>query len=108
MNLGALCSSIQVAAQIRVYDVRVAGVQQAMDRAHRIVRPAIAPVGVLLRCQIRFEDRIEHQQRRRLYHPIDDRRHGGFILHLAQRAFEYLVVYAFFVNDLRDRTAPAF
>ena len=52
-----------------------------MDRSHSIMRPAITPVGVLLRRQIRFEDRIKHQYRRRLYHSIRDRGHGQFEPH---------------------------
>ena len=46
-----------------------------MDRPHRVVRPAITAVGVLLGRQIRFEDRIEHQQRRHLDRAVRDRGH---------------------------------
>jgi isocitrate/isopropylmalate dehydrogenase len=63
-------NAVEVAAQIRVYHLRVAGVQQAVDRSNRVVCPAIMSVGVLLWRQVRSEDRLKHHTHRRLDHPF--------------------------------------
>ena len=47
-----------------------------MDPLDRLQGAAPAPVGVLLRLQIRFKDRFEHQQGRSLHNPIFDRRNS--------------------------------
>jgi hypothetical protein len=44
-----------------------------MNRSYRILRSALCPVGVLLRLQIRFENRLQHQHDRRLYNTVCDR-----------------------------------
>ena len=68
-------NAVKVAAQIRVYHLRVASIQQAVDRSNCVMCPPIGSVGVLLRRQIRSEDRLQHQKHRRLDHSVDDRGH---------------------------------
>ena len=64
--------AVEIAAQIRVYHLRVAGVQQAVHRSYRVMGSPIPPVGVLLRRQVRSEDRLQHQQCRRLHDAVSD------------------------------------
>ena len=64
----------EVVRQIAVYHFVVAPVQEPVDAFHRIMRAAFRPVSVLLRLQVGFKDRHQHQQGRRLRHPVPDRR----------------------------------
>ena len=44
--------------------------QQPVDAFHRVVGAVLRPVGVLLRFQVRLNDRHQHKQRRCLRHPV--------------------------------------
>ena len=66
--------AVKVTRQVRIDDVLMTGVQQPMDRSYRILRPAFYPVSVLLRLQVRFENGLQHDHGRRLYHSVGDRR----------------------------------
>jgi site-specific DNA recombinase len=68
-------NAIEIAGEIRIDDLPVAGVQQTMNRLYRVLRSPLCPVGVLLRLQVGFEDRFQHEHRRRLNHPVGDRRY---------------------------------
>jgi len=63
MNLGALCSSIQVIRQVGINDFPVTKEQRLFYLDHRLLSVAALAVGVLLRWKVGFEDRIEHQHR---------------------------------------------
>ena len=60
----------EVVRQVRVNHLLVACVQQSMRALDGIVCAPTRTIGVLLRCQVRFEDRRQHQHRRRLRHPV--------------------------------------
>ena len=67
---------IEVAAEIRVYNLSMAGVEQLVNMPHGIQRTAVCPIGVLFRLQVGLEDRFEHQDCRRLCYAIFDRGDG--------------------------------
>ena len=60
----------EVVGQIAVNNLVVPLIQKAMDAVHRVMGAPSRPVGVLLRLQVRFEDRLQHEQGRRLRHPV--------------------------------------
>ena len=60
----------EVVGQIAVDHLVVPRIQQAVDAFHRVVGAPLRPVGVLLRLQVRFEYRLQHQQRRCLRYPV--------------------------------------
>ena len=62
-------SLAEVVRQIRVHSLAVARIDQPMRLIERIVCASPWPIGVLLRGQVRFDYRRQHQQRRRLRHP---------------------------------------
>ena len=68
--------SIEVAAQVRVNDLLMTGVDQSMDALYRVQRTTISPIGILFRQQIGLEDWFEHQHCRRLRNPIPDCRYS--------------------------------
>jgi hypothetical protein len=65
---------IEVAGQIRIDYFPVASDKQLMHRLHRRLCAAMLAVGILLRLQIRFEDWLQHDQRRRLDGAVGNRR----------------------------------
>ena len=67
--------TIEVATEICVNNFSIPGIDQLVDLSHRIQRATVPPVGILLRRQIRLEDRFENQDCRRPRHPIPD---GGY------------------------------
>src|ERR1700719_4121147 len=75
-----MCIRIEVAAEIRVYNLSMAGVEQLVDMPHGIQRTAVCPIGVLFRRQGGLEDRFEHQNCRRLCYAILDRGHSYRLL----------------------------
>jgi len=68
-------NTIKVAAEIRIYDLLMSGVDQLVDVLHRVQCAAVCSIGILFRRQIGFEDRFENQYRRRLHNPISDCRY---------------------------------
>src|SRR5438876_10415565 len=72
MNKGALWNTIQVAAEICIYDFSMASVDQLVDASHRVQRAAVLPIGVLFWLQIGLENRFEHQNRCHFRCPITD------------------------------------
>src|SRR6266849_6163411 len=56
---------IEVAAEIRVYNLSMAGVEQLVDLPHGIQRTAVWPIGVLFRLQVGLVYRFDHQHCRR-------------------------------------------
>ena len=66
----------EVVRQIRVDHLLVAGVQQSMHVIDGIECTSSRPVGVLLRRQVHFEYRRQHQRCRRLRHPVSDARNA--------------------------------
>ena len=66
---------VEVAAEISVNNLSMAGVEQHVDLLHGIQRAAVWPIGVLFRLQIGLEYRFEHQNCRTLRHPVTDRGH---------------------------------
>ena len=65
---------IEVAGQVRVHHLMMPPAHQPLHFPHRLLRVALRTVGILLRGQVRLEDRIQHQHRRRLHHPVAYRR----------------------------------
>ena len=65
---------IEILAQIGIDHVGVALPKQGQHRLDRIARAAFRPIAVRGRIQIRFEDRLQHQLRGGLHHPVPDRR----------------------------------
>jgi hypothetical protein len=65
-------NAIKVAADIRIYNLPMASVDQLVDMAHCVQRAAVCPIGILLRLQVGFENRFEHQHCRCLHNPIPD------------------------------------
>ena len=63
---------IEVAAQICVYNLSMAGVEQFVDMPHGIQRTAVCPIGVLFRLQVGLEYWFENQNCRTLRHPVTD------------------------------------
>ena len=51
-------NGVEIRGQIRVNDVRVAGVEQAVHLLDRGERVALGPIAVLLGGQVGFEDRL--------------------------------------------------
>ena len=64
--------TIEVATEICVNNFSIPGIDQLVDLSHRIQCATVPPVGILLRLQIRLEDRFENQNCRRLRHPVAD------------------------------------
>jgi hypothetical protein len=67
---------IEVAAEIRVYNLSMAGVEQLVDMPHGIQRTAVCPIGVLFLRQVGLEDRFEHQNGSSLRYPFADSGHA--------------------------------
>ena len=59
--------AIEVAAEICVYNLPMASVDQLMDMPYGVQCAAVCPIGVLLRLQIGLEYRFEHQHCRRFH-----------------------------------------
>lgn len=66
-------NAVEVAAQVRIDHLRIASIQQVLDRSHRILRIASGPISVLLRLQIGLEYRFEDQHCGHLHHAVADR-----------------------------------
>ncbi len=69
-------SLAEVVRPIRVHDLAVARARQPMRPLDRIVGASSRPIGGLLRGQVRLDHRRQHQQRRRLRHPIPQTRNA--------------------------------
>ena len=65
-----------VVRQVGVHHLPVARRQQPVHAPDRVIRVSARPVGVLLRFQVRFENRRQHQHRRRLRHPVPETRNA--------------------------------
>ena len=65
-------NTIEVAAEIRIDNLSMSGVDQLVDVLHGVQCAAVCPIGILLRLQIGLENRLEHQYGRRLHNPISD------------------------------------
>jgi hypothetical protein len=65
-------NAIEVAVEIRIYNLLMASVHQQVDMPHCVQRAAVCPIGILLRLQVGFENRLEHQHCCRLHNPIPD------------------------------------
>jgi hypothetical protein len=63
---------IEVAAEIRVDNFSMPGVDQPVDMPHGIQRAAVPSIGILLRLQVGLEDRFEYQNSSRLRRPVTD------------------------------------
>ena len=62
----------KVIRQVRVHYLPVAYIDQSVHLIDCIKRTSPRSVGVLLRWQVRFDDRRQNQHRRRLRHPVPD------------------------------------
>jgi hypothetical protein len=100
--------SIEVAAEICIYDFSMASVDQLVDMFHCVQRAAVSPIGVLFRLQIGLEYGFENQNCRRLRYPVADSgdsqrklhtntvscwdgpRSGILFTHFVGKAFQYL------------------
>ena len=60
----------EVVREVRINHFVAAPVQQTMDPSDRVLGASSRPVSVLLRLQVRLEDRRQHQHRRRLRNPV--------------------------------------
>jgi len=67
--------AVKVARQVRINDVGVSGVQQAMNRCYRVLRSPTFPIGVLFGLQVGFKDGFQHDHGGRLYDSVGDRRY---------------------------------
>ena len=65
---------VVVRGEIRIDDLRVTRVEQAMHLPDCIVRVPVRAVGILLRRQVGLKDRPYYQYHRRLHYPVPDRR----------------------------------
>jgi hypothetical protein len=74
-------NTIEVAAEIRIDNLSMSGVDQLVDVLHCVQRAAVCSIGMLFRLQVSLEDRFENQHRRRLHNPISDCRDGQRELH---------------------------
>jgi hypothetical protein len=68
--------AIEVAAEIRIDNSAMASIYQLVDMSHCVQRAAVCTIGILLRLQVGFENRFEHQQCGRLHNPIPDCRYS--------------------------------
>ena len=66
----------EVVRQVGVHHLPVARPQQSMHAPDRVMRVSTRPIGVLLRLQVGFENRRQHQHRRRLRHPVPETRNA--------------------------------
>ena len=66
----------EVVRQVGVHHLPVARYQQPVHAPDRVMRVAARPIGILLRCKVRFEDRRQHQHRRRLRYPVPQARYA--------------------------------
>jgi len=69
-------NAVKVAAEIRIDNLFMSGVDQLVDVLHCVQCAAICPVGILFRLQVDLEDRFENQHCRRLHNPIPDCRYS--------------------------------
>ena len=65
----------EVVRQVGVHHLPVAR-RQPVYAPDRVTRVSARPVGILLRFKVRFEDRRQHQHRRRLRHPVPETRYA--------------------------------
>ena len=65
---------IEIAGQIRLDHLAMAIAGQSVLPTHRLEGAVTCAIGVLLRLQVGLKDRFKHQHRRRLHHPVPDRR----------------------------------
>src|SRR5215813_1538751 len=56
-------NAVKVAAEIRIHDLSMSGVDQLVDMLYCVQRTAVRPIGVLLRWQVGLENRFENQPR---------------------------------------------
>jgi hypothetical protein len=63
---------IQVLGQIGVHHIRVAAAEQVVDGLDGIPGAPSRPIAVSVRFQIGLEDRLDHQLRGSLHHPVPD------------------------------------
>ena len=73
---------IQVFRQIGVNNVRVAPAHKPVHFLDGIGPAAAGPIAVSAVLKVRLEDRFQHQFGSGLNHPVPDRRHGYFELHI--------------------------
>ena len=69
-------NAVEIPAQVRVDHFPIARIQQPLDLLDRFQSALPRSVGVLLRLQVRLEDRFEHEHGRRLHHAVSDRRYA--------------------------------
>jgi hypothetical protein len=69
-------NTIKVAAEIRINDLPMTGIDQLVDALYCVQCAAVCPIGILLRLQVSLEDRFENQHCRRLHSPIPDCRYA--------------------------------
>src|SRR5882672_2966070 len=99
--------SVEITSNIRIeYPANLLETNSDGQKVERNMRlPSRSePVGEAEK--IRLVDGVEHLRHSPLDNFVLDSRHGDFILHLTQQAFEKLVPFAFYVNALRDHVAP--
>src|SRR5262245_537477 len=53
-------NTVKVAAEIRIDNLSMSGVNQLVDVLHGIQRAAVCPIGILLRLQVGLENRFEN------------------------------------------------
>jgi hypothetical protein len=65
---------VEITAQVGIDRFAKAPIQQPVCRLNGVVGASSGPIGILLLRQIRFKDRLEHDDRCHLCHPISYRR----------------------------------
>ena len=60
----------EVVGQIAVDNLVLSLVEEPMHTSYRVVGASFRSVGVLLRLQVGFEDRLKHEHGRCLRHPV--------------------------------------
>jgi hypothetical protein len=68
---------IEIALQIGVHDVDVAGLEQLIDPPQRVLAAPSGAKAVAVRSKVPLEDRLQYRAQRRLHHPVLDRLEGA-------------------------------
>ena len=66
-------NGIEVARQVRVDDLGMPRTEQPVDLPDGVQGTSLGPIGVLLRWQVRLEDRLQDQDYRHLRHAVSNR-----------------------------------
>src|SRR5437762_1521666 len=75
MNQGAVWNTIQVALDVCIDHEVMPLVPRCADRLHGLRRALFRTESETARLEIRFEDRLDHDLRRHLHHPVPHRQY---------------------------------